>query len=509
MERAKIFKWVFYICIFLLLSMTLLMWGFASEYTTLNYTLTVSSLTAIVVIFLLEREAISRNLRADYTKNLFSDLTTFFLAVCILGMVNYLIFKNNKSFDVTTTKIHTLSLQSQSILSYFKEEVKVILFARRDQWDQYLELLKQYQLINQNLKIQAIDVEENPALVKVHGITDEGSISLEYRGKKIKGRVTSELDVTNLFLKLQRSKEITIGYTVGHGELNLEGAASSDANFLKQKLEERNYTLGQLDLLAVDKIPKDVNLLMIVGMNSGMLDLEVKKIRDFLERGGSLFFSFGPNFENKDWKNLEKLFEDYGIKLTNTIVIDRLSKVQGSEATIPIITQFNKSQSIGRSMDGRLVMPLASAILPIEKDEIEYQWIARTSGFPASWAESDLIGVVRGKATVDSSDFEGPIDVVAIATNKKNMSKYAVWGSTNSLANHYASNAPNFNLFLNIVAWLADDEGLLAVNRPGLRGERVFLASSQMTLIFWGAIVVIPLVFSFLGIYFYRRKLIK
>src|SRR5690606_17271136 len=121
----------------------------------------------------------------------------------------------------------------------------------------------------------------------------------------------------------------------GHGEIDLFQSDKNGGTFLKTKLLERNYQIQKVDLLDVGEIPSKLDLLLILGPNNGMLDLEIDKIRKFVEGGGNLFLAFGPNFDSLNWKNIQDLLASNGVNLTNTILLDRLSKVQGSEATIP------------------------------------------------------------------------------------------------------------------------------------------------------------------------------
>lgn len=502
-------KYIFYVCTGLLVLMTLLMWGFAPEFIKVNAALSVLAVICVGSVIALEYQSLLTIVRSSYFKNAIADGVNLFLVFAILGLVNYLVFMNNKSVDITETKVHTLSEQSRSIIANFDDEIKITLFAKRSEWEAYLELLNQYKLVNQNIVIKAVDVEENPALAKVQGISETGSILINYKDKKIIGKASNELEITNTLLKLQRSRSIKVGFTYGHGEIDLFQADKNGGTFLKNRLIERNYHIAKVDLLGVEEIPSDVDLLLVLGPNKGLLDLEVEKVKKYLDKGGSLFFAFGPNFDNLNWQNMVELLAKNGANITNTIVLDRLSKVQGSEATIPIITTFNPESSITKNVKGRLLFPLTSAITKSELENVEYRWLARSSTFPASWAESDLVGVVKGTATVSESDIQGPVDVAVSLENKKNYSKIVVWGSAASLVNAYQSNSLNFNLFFNTAAWAMDDEGIMAISRPGIRGQRIFLAPAQLTLIFWGAIVLIPFCLSALGVFFYRRRLVK
>lgn len=509
MNKEKFLSVITWIVFTLLLTATLAMKLFAREYSSFNNLMSLTSLIYTIILIIWHRTIIIDFIKTKFAKNLLSNLVTIFLVTCILAMLNYLVYKNSSKIDLTENKLHTLTDQSVEVISKFTEKVDVTLYAKRVEWQRYIPLLKQYEQFNKNLKINAIDIEQNPALAKLNNIEQDGTIVISYGNKKVKGKALSELDVTNLLIKLIRTKQLKIYYSNGHGEVDFNDSSNEGASYLKSRLSEYNYELYPVDLLQVSTISKDVDALILMGPKNGLLDQEIKVIRDYLKKGGNLLVTMSPNFENKDWKNLLDLLNENGIEVVDSIVLDRLAKVQGSQATIPIVNSFNKTHSITKKFNSRILLPLVSAIRPVENDKTYFQWLAQTSNFPASWAETNLNEISTGRAAFDKNDIQGPITVAAISGHKEYFSKVAVLGSTSMLVNGYQSQSPNFNFFMNVLTWLIDDEGIISLNRPTLNSERVFLGSYQITLIFWISIIFIPFGLFGISIFFYRRKLQK
>jgi ABC-type uncharacterized transport system involved in gliding motility auxiliary subunit len=507
--QKKVLILIGWIVFCLLATATLAMYIFAAEYTVFNRWMLAASSILILVLLTLDRKRFITFLKTSFFRNALNNSITIFLTLCILGLINYLAYKNSKDFDLTEKKLHSLSAQSRKVVSNLRGKIEIELFAKRQDWQNYLNLLRQYQQVNKNIKVKAIDVEANPAIVKLNNIQEDGSIVIKYQDKRVVGKADSELKITNLLLKLIRSKKLTILYTKGHGEVNFNDTGREGGSYLLDRLREFNYNVAPLDLLAVTDIPRSVDAIMMMGPVNGLMDLEVDKLKRYLNKGGNLLVTLAPNFHNKDWKSIYSLLNDYGIEAVNSIVLDRLATVQGSQATIPLITNFNTSHSITRNFSARVIFPLVSALKLKDADDFTTSWIAQTSNFPASWGETNLKEVTSGKAQFDDKDLKGPITVAAVSGHHKNFSKVAVIGSSSLVVNGYQSQSSNFNFFINTLAWLMDDEGIIAINRPQLTQQRIFLGSSQITLIFWISIIFIPFIFFTLGIYFYRRKLKK
>jgi hypothetical protein len=130
----------------------------------------------LIAMAFINRTTILKILRTQTFKNTFANILTIFLVSSILGMLNYLIYKNDHYFDFTTQGVHSLSDQSKKIAEDLTDELSFILYARRENWDRFLNLLNLYHQFNQQIKIHAIDIDTNPGLVHAHNIKEEGTV---------------------------------------------------------------------------------------------------------------------------------------------------------------------------------------------------------------------------------------------------------------------------------------------------------------------------------------------
>ncbi|WPU66239.1 GldG family protein [Peredibacter starrii] len=486
------------------------LWIAAPEYKTLNIGLTVFATALGFLLMFAKFEEIKTYVRSSYFEKVLFHGINVLLVVSILGVANYLGNKNYKEFDLTKEKRNSLTDQTVKVLDMVKSPLKMTVFARREEWNGILNLLKLYVAQNKNIKLEAIDTDLRPDLVKAKEITQNGTVVLDYQGKESQFPVIDELSVTNALLKVLRTEKIVLYFVTGHQELSCEEKSPEGISVLCEKLRLQNYELRPLELTKVDRVPKDATAVFVLGPISGFLPQEANLIKEYLNTGGSFFLALAPAFKSELYDNLTKLMEPYGLELGKDVVIDRLSTVQGAEATIPIISNYDNQHPITEGFNLRTVFPLSSSVRTI-KGKDSAQLLATTSNFPGSWAETNLKGVTEGKAEYnEKSDLKGPIGLLGISElaipNTPRDSRVVLLGSSSFLVNAYQAQAGNTTLFLNTVSWMVDDEGIISFNRPGLEEPPVILSAQHLQMIFVISILVVPIIFFGTAIFVYRRR---
>jgi ABC-type uncharacterized transport system involved in gliding motility auxiliary subunit len=428
----------------------------------------------------------------------------------ILGVLNYLGNKNYKEFDLTLEKRNSLTDQTKKVLEMVKEPLQLTLYAKREEWKRMLDMLKLYQAQNKNIKLDAVDTDLRPDMVKAKNISENGTVIVNYKGQESRFLMGDELMVTNAFLKTLREDKIVLYTVIGHDELSCANTAEEGISGICEKLRAQNYELKELDLTKTTSVPEDATGLLILGPTTGFLEAEAKQVEEFLIEGGSVFLALAPAFKAEVYDNLTRLAQPYGLKMGKDVVIDRLSTVQGSEATIPIVNAYGGNHPITEDFKLRTVFPLSSSVSVIEGNDAA-TIIASTSSFPGSWAETDLKGVTAGKAEFnEKADVKGPVGLLGVGEkvgeNGNTESRFVLLGSSSFLINAYQNQTGNPVLFLNTVSWMVNDEGIISFNRPGLEEYPVILSSQHLQMIFFIAILLVPIVFFGSAIFIYRRR---
>ncbi len=492
----------------LVLIATMALWITAPEYLTLNIGLSIFAVTLGMALAFARLETLKVFMSSAYFKKALYHSVNGILVLSIMGLLNYLGNKNYKEFDVTTEKRNSLTEQSEKVLEMVKAPLKMTVYAKREEWPGILNLLKLYEAQSNQIKLEAIDTDLRPDLVKSKGITQNGTIEISYRDEQTMFTVSDELSVTNALLKALRDEEITLYFTTGHQEAACTNQTPEGISLLCDKLKAQNYTIKELNLTRTKEVPADARAVFIAGPTSSFLNSEVAQLKKFVDAGGSLFLSLAPAFKPELYDNLIDLSAHFGLELGQDIVIDRLSTVQGAEATIPIVNDYEASHPITAGFTQRTIFPLSASVNTLEGND-SAQLLAFTSSFPGSWAETDLKGVTEGRAEYDEkTDAKGPIGLLGIGenTNTTKASRFVLLGSSSFLFNAYQAQSGNTILFLNAVSWLVNDEGIISFNRPGLEEPPVILSGQHLQMIFVISILLVPIVFFGAAIFVYRRR---
>jgi ABC-type uncharacterized transport system involved in gliding motility auxiliary subunit len=483
------------------------LWITAPEYKTLNIGVTVFAFALGFLLLFSKYEEIKVFVRSNYFEKVLFHGINVLLVVSIVGVVNYLGNKNFKEFDLTHEKRNSLTEQTKKVLEMVKGPLKMTVFAKREEWGPMLNLLKLYEAQSSLISLEAVDTDLRPDLVKAKGITQNGTVIVNYESKESSFPIIDELSVTNSLMKALRSDKIVLYFITGHQELSCAETSPEGLSVLCDQLRSQNYEVRSLDLTKVQSIPKDATSVFVLGPISGFLKQEVDLIQEFMKEGGSFFLALAPAFKAELYDNLIKLVEPYGLTLGKDIVVDRMSTVQGAEATIPIVNKYQEGHPITEGFNLRTIFPLSSSVRTLEGKDTA-QILAFTSDFPGSWAETNLKGVTEGKAQFDEKkDLKGPIGLIGIAEGTgSSKTRVTLLGSSSFLVNAYQAQAGNTTLFLNSVSWMVNDEGIISFNRPGIEEYPVILSGQHLQMIFVISILVVPIVFFGSAIFIYRRR---
>jgi ABC-type uncharacterized transport system involved in gliding motility auxiliary subunit len=143
----------------------------------------------------------------------------------------------------------------------------------------------------------------------------------------------------------------------------------------------------------------------------------------------------------------------------------------------------------------------------------------------ASWAETDL--TLKEPVQLDASkDQKGPVSLGAVATlevastdpspapspapgappEKKPEGRVVAYGDSDWATNSFLAFPGNQDLFVNSVAWLAQDVDLISIRAKEPDDQRLFLTKEQQQNVFVLSLLFIPGAFVILGILAWWRR---
>jgi ABC-type uncharacterized transport system involved in gliding motility auxiliary subunit len=480
-------------------------------------------LISLIAYFLLYAGRLKQKMKRRaflYSSNLFLIIVLVFGIVVV---VNVLLSRHHQRFDFTAARIHSLSDQSIRVVKALKTDVALKAFFREGNMSRARmeDLLKIYTYHSPRIKVEFIDPDKNPGLVKRYEITDDGTTVLEAGDKDSRITGVTEEEITNALIRVTREKKKTLYFLEGHGEVSTEVGGEDGASIAKDELAKMGYEVHRQTLALSDTFPKDCAVLIVPGPKKDLLPAELETISKFLQDGGRAFFLV----DALATPGLIPYLARFGFKLENDLLIDPASRLIGGDYFMPFIDQY-ESHEITRNFRYATFFAVARTVDGIEprpEHVLTFNILGRTSA--DAYAKKDF--VLKEKMTLKEIEFDkardkaGPLPLAAVATLKNSSSqraespgssaavkegRAAVVGDSDFFSNRYFNVSGNGNLFLNIVNWLAQESDLISIQPKTSNPRTVQLSPAQGSLIFWFSVIILPLIVLAVGLAIWLRR---
>ncbi|HKQ26432.1 MAG TPA: GldG family protein [Burkholderiales bacterium] len=409
-------------------------------------------------------------------------------------------------WDLTQSQRNTLSQASVEALQQMAGQITVTAYATAQDAEGDVRktvqtFLSPYQRAKRDFMLVFVDPREQPQKTQAAGVRVNGELVIEYNGRNEHLTNLSEMELTNLLVRLARSSERQVMSLDGHGERKLDGRANHDLGEFGNQLSAKGFKIAALNLAQAQDVPDNLSVLIIAGPRVDLLPGETGKIRRWMEKGGNLLWLI----DNDSLRGLQVLAEELGLNLTWGTVVDPRAGGLNLPATFALASGYGPHR-ITENSSITSVFPYARRIAAKEGTKWRFQPLVEAA--QSGWLET---GGINDKVAFDRDrDVRGPI-VVAAALERdlgNRKQRVVVTGTGQFLANQYVGLLGNLDLGVNMVNWLAGDESLITV-QPRTRSDlSLELSRAGLALIGIGFLVVLPLVFLVAGgaIWWRRRK---
>lgn len=436
-------------------------------------------------------------------------LTLAFIGIVVV--LNYLVYQNPKSWDLTEDKQYTLAPETLNTLNSLPDQVTArAFFSQRSPTDTAQELLEQFKLNSAGkFDYEFIDPEENPLAAEQANITQDGTIVLSMGASQQPVRFASEQELTSGLVRLMNPAAETVYFLTGHGEYNPEDVGDQSYALVKRTLESKNYTIKVLNLLVENKIPDDAAVIVIGGPRQPLAQAEVDLLKGYLQAGGALVSMHEPlpvtNFGDAPDPLADFLFSDWGIQLSKDIVVD----LNSQQPFAPFAAAYGRHDITEPIQNVTSQFPTARSVRAAAATGASLVELVLTS--QQSWAETSLEGIADGTAQIqfdEGQDAIGPVPLAVAAQNLENSARLVVFGDSDFAIDVNFSAYANGDLMVNAVDWAAGQESLISLT-PKNQTSRMLLPPQQttMNLIFLGSVIILPGLALLGGVLvFFRRR---
>ena len=442
------------------------------------------------------------------------------VALAIVVVANLIANRFTKQIDLTANQRYTLSPQTGQILDDLQTDVEFLYFDRRANFGNVEDRLAMYPTRSPNLKVTYVDPDRERGLAEQHNIRSYGTLVIAASGRSEQVTNITEEDITNAVIKVLKGGPKKIYFLTGHGESDIDSTERLGYSAAKTALMESNYTVETLSLLEQNpRIPDDCSALIIAGSKNDFLDPEIAAIKDFIMKGGRVFFLMHPHSPS----TLVSLLAEFGADAKNTIAVDvsGIGQMFGTDEFMPLVVQYDEHPVTRDMTNIATLFPLSAAVDTSSSGMpgAMFQPIARTT--ERSWATTEVDA--REFTFREGQDVQGPLALFGAGTftppqaapgapgaegaeTAATEGRFIVAGSESFPANNYIDFNGNRDLFVNAVNWLASDEDLISIRPKEMEDRRVDLQPGQMAMIFY-LLVAVPafVVLGGLGVWWKRR----
>ena len=293
------------------------------------------------------------------------------------------------------------------------------------------------------------------------------------------------------------------------------------------------FEVESLNLLT-DAIPDDCDILAIMSPTVDFFETEVAEIKNYINKGGKIYFTYDTIFENKDFPNMQSLFDEFGFSIKNGYIIET---EQGKSADanypylfIPEVSQDNEITDDIYSANTKIILRFASKLEYKDENTLSALGVTKETLLSSSSSSQFITNVMANSLNEAMQTVEnGSADISALfkknvkSTNENgeeqtNTSELIIvtCGSfiadtrVSELGSSYPLSAygSNKDFVINGLSYLGKKENNLTIRKDIAGASYIFTATEKQDIIVRAIIFIIPLVIIFVGIIvmIYRKK---
>jgi ABC-type uncharacterized transport system involved in gliding motility auxiliary subunit len=447
-------------------------------------------------------------------------VTVYILVIlAVLGAVNFLANRYDRSWDATANKQFSLSDQTIKVAKGLNRDVQLIYFGDTGSFPGAKDLLGQYSSLSPKIHVQYVDPVRKPQIARAAGFRSDSPVIVDSGARKEGAKSLTEEEVTGALIRSLKTGERNVCFLNAANEHSISDSSGSGFSLLKQLLERDNYkvreetlkpagaapaagkqlNIGQAAPAGTVEVPKDCTVLVIGGPQLAYPPPVVTAIKNYVENGGRAVIMLDstlrlgrsePAAENPE---LAKVLEDWGVTVNKDLVLDLsgVGQLFGLGPEVPMIVKY-ESHPITQPLDR---VPTA---FPLPRS-IDMKNGAKTTVSKLFGTTEDSVAVteIPANGQVDpKKGKKGPL-TLAVAGNYSGATqgRFVVIGSSQWATNNFAGSRQlgNRDLFVNMVNWLSSDEDLISIRPKETQDRPLTMSTQRLNAVFWLSVIIFPL----------------
>ncbi|WP_300252855.1 GldG family protein [uncultured Subdoligranulum sp.] len=452
------------------------------------------------------------------------------VVLAILVAVNVLAEKLPSSwtqFDISAAQLYSLTADTKAVVTNLDQDVTIYWISQAGQEDTVIEkLLDRYEELSDHITVLKRDPDVYPTFAQQY--TDEtvtnnslvvesgernryigyddiyqydtgnyystGSVSQVFDGE---GQITSAINY------VVRTDLPQVYLLSGHGEAELS-QSFTDA------LTRANYeTVADFSLLNADAVPEDCDALLINAPTSDISGEELAMLQSYVQGGGRLLVFSGPQ-QDTDLPNLNALLADYGVTVTDGVVVDPNRDYYAFTAPYVLMPEIQQSDITQPLLDGsyNIIVPIAQGLTVGDTTAGAVTPLLQTS----TDSFSKAAGYAMSTYEKEDGDIDGPF-TLAVSIEDSAAGGRVLWVASDYLLdeqyNAFSAGA-NLDFVMNGLSWMIGETDAVSIRSKSLDYNYLTISASSATWLKICMIGIIPVCFLLLGVdeVLRRRKMV-
>lgn len=435
------------------------------------------------------------------------------IVIAILGVVNFLAQRYNKSFDATANKKYTLSDQTAKVVKNMQGDLTITYWDRPSGFANAEDLFNRYKGLSPKVTVEYQDVDKKRTQAIAAGVKSPlPNIFVKVGNKTELAKSLTEEEVTGAMVRALKGGDRTVCFTSGYGEgSTTESTAGDGFGLAKDLTEKNNYKTKVVPLIPKPDIPLDCTILIVGGPKRNYLQPAVDAIKAYVENGGRALILLDPPLkfrsEIDDNDGLVAVLDSWGVKMHKDLVLDLsgVGQLFGLGPELPIVTKYQDHAIVREMKDLPTGFPIVRSMEAAKGDKTTVSALFSTSDDAV--ATEDLknpqVNVKTAKPGARVLGVAG-----TYTTGKENGNgRFVVVGTSRWIGNGFLTFNGNRDLYMNMLNWLSSDEDLISIRPKDPEDRRLNMNPRQAVMLFYGSVVVIPLaiIIAGVGVWWKRR----
>lgn len=450
--------------------------------------------------------------KSNRTANFAQALVYTLIVLAILGTVNFLANRYNKSYDSTSNKKFTLSDQTAKIAKNLQQPVTITYWDRPTGFQNARDLLDRYKNLSSKITVDYEDVDKRRTQAIAAGVKALPTIAISVGNKKEEAKSLTEEEVSGALVRALKGGDRMVCFVLGSGEHSADDTDREGLSTAKSLTERDKYKTQTVKMLPKPEIPKDCTIAVVPGPRRDYIQLEVDALKNYVEDGGRALFMLDPplmfgNQQIDENAGLAMVLSGWGVTLQKDLVLDvsGVGQAIGAGPEAPLVTSY-ESHAIVRDMkDVATIFPITRSLEVKNGDKTTVEKLFSTTA--DSFATTNLSSP---EIRPSKNDIKGPLVLGAAGTyttgKEAGNGRFVVVGTSSFAINNYIGFNGNRDLFLNMLNWLSSDEDLISI-RPKEPADRPLnMNARQVSLLFYSSVLGLPLLIVAMGVGVWWRR---